>query len=98
MATKKPTKTARRLHNFFVRLGDGASAGSVEQDAMRRRDLSYWRALRDQWKAGWREAGWLEHSPVGHPLRRRSPRGNKHPTGAAVWAYIEEDIALRKAD
>lgn len=73
-------------------------AGSVWQDAMAGNSSAYWRGLRDEYKQGWREAGWLEHSPLGHPLRGRSPRGNKYPCGAAVWAYIREDIDLRKAD
>lgn len=98
MAKARLTKTARRLHNFWMRMGNGAVAGSVEQDAMAGKPLTYWQYLRDEWKAAWRVAGWLERSPLDHPLRGRSPRGNKYPCGSACWALVQEDIALRKAD
>lgn len=91
MAKRKLTKTARRLSNFFHRLGLYAESGSVIQDAARGYSVAYYRYCRDFYKTAWRNAGWLDGGS--HPLDGRSPsKGGQGFCSASVWAYIDADI------
>ena len=96
MAKRKPTKTARRLSNFFYRGSYYAAAQSVLQDSERGYSLEYWRYQRQYYKEAWRRAGWLDFAHTGnHPLRKRSPKRPSWPCGAFCWTYIDADIEAR---
>lgn len=82
---RKLTKTARRLSNFFHRLGLVAESGSIIEDAQRGYSVAYYRYCRDFYKTAWKDAGWS------HPLAKRSPfKGGQGFCGASVWAYIQD--------